>query len=320
MNIKKIDSAEVWNEGAKKLEIAEFLQSYDWGSFQEQTGKTVIRLGFYENNELKGQIQGFEHKMPFGITYLYLPRVQCSEEMISVLKQYAKKQKYAFVRIEPLHAISGKTTKTRQPQHTLVLDLQKDESTLLENMHQKTRYNIRLAEKKGVEIKEGKDVDVFWKLNKETTARDGFKSHGKDYYARMIDLPICHQLTAYYKGVPVASNLYLSFNRSTVYLHGASGSEHRNVMAPYLLQWTAIKFAKKFGMHTFDFWGIAPDSKKENAQTSNGFSWDKNHAWSGITKYKVGFGGSRVDYPNAVEINTHTFTYIIYRLGKLLRR
>lgn len=324
MKLREITQKDEWEASTDQLGIAEFLQSWQWGEFQGETGKQVVRLGVYEdkgNGSVVALLQGFAHELPLGIKYLYVPRIGIREEFIPSLREYAKQHGYAFVRIEPTKELEGKKVYNRQPQHTLVLNLQKEETELLADMHQKTRYNIRLAEKKGVEVREGNDIDVFWKLNEQTTGRDGFTSHDKTYYEHMLQLPMCHQLTAYYENEPVASNLYLSFNRVTTYLHGTSSNTYRNVMAPYLLQWTAIQFAKKHGAYTFDFWGIAPEIEKthENARCSNGMCWDKTHRWDGITRFKVGFGGLRVSYGNAVDIVANTLQYTLYIVGRLVR-
>ncbi len=321
MYIREITTQSEWKAAAHSTKTTEFLQSWQWGEFQAATGKKVIRLGIYnEEGVLEQGIEGFVHILGFGLKYLYIPRADVSDQVVDLLKNYAKERGYVFIRVEPVSKnLSGTNTvptKNRQPKNTLVLHLLKDEDRLLNEMHQKTRYNIRLAEKKGVEIREGKNADIFWELNKETTARDTFKSHDKSYYAEMLKSPICHQLTAYFENKPIASNIYMSFNGVCTYLHGASANEYRNVMAPYLLQWTGIRFAKKFGCTTFDFWGIAAEAEKNNpdAICVNEFCWNKNDRWSGITRFKVGFGGTRKSYPEAFDVVVNNWKYTLYRL------
>lgn len=325
MNLQEITSQSEWEKAEQFSKSTEFLQSWHWGEFQASTGKRVVRLGIYnESGALVSVFQGFVHHLGFGFKYLYIPRADISDASFFLLQDYAKKNGYVFIRVEPglknNFIATFQKTKTRQPKNTLVLNLQKDEPALLNEMHQKTRYNIRLAEKKGVEIREGKDANIFWELNKETTARDVFKSHDKSYYEKMLQSPICHQLTAYYENKPIASNLYISFNGVCTYLHGASANEYRNVMAPYLLQWTGIRFAKKFGCTAFDFWGIAAECKKDepDAACVNDFCWDSRDKWSGITRFKVGFGGSRKQYPDAFDIIVSKWKYKLYVVAKRL--
>jgi lipid II:glycine glycyltransferase (peptidoglycan interpeptide bridge formation enzyme) len=213
-------------------------------------------------------------------------------------------------------------TKNRQIQQTIILDLNKSEEDILTVMHSKTRYNIRLAEKKGVEIKLEKNVDIFWKLNSETIKRDRFKSHAKEYYEEMLTLDNVYQLIAYHEGEPIAANILIYFGDTLTYLHGTSASKKRNLMAPYLLQWEGIKLAKKLDCNFYDFWGVAPKAENtEKIQTScfHNFCWPINHALSGVTRFKAGFGGQYVEYSQAFDIITKPWKYKIYILIRKLR-
>ena|SRR3989338_9933384 len=356
MEIRICEDKEEWNGWFAAKKHAEFLQSWEWGEFQHSVGREPLRIQVIANGEVVGQIQGFVHILPFGLRYIYLPRVSTEEFQILETRYsklgienrissvrgvfgYLKQKGFTFARVESLSPISSieypvSFVSNRQPQTTLLLDLTKSEDDLLKEMHPKTRYNIRLAEKKGVEIREGKNIDWFWKLNLETRERDEFKSHPKSYYEKMLALPICHQLTAFYHDEPVASNIYIAWGGMCTYLHGASTNKHREAMAPYLLHWRGIQFAKKFGNDTFDWWGIAPGriknqesrNKKEGTGNReqgtkeeicfNGFCWDKNHPWSGVTRFKVGFGGSVKEYPGAVDIPLRPTAYWFYRIAR----
>ena len=287
-----------------------FLQSNDWQAFQEQTGKKTLRSGDFLT---------IVHRIgPF--RYAYVPRVGLSDDTLSALK----KQGMAFARVEGEVATTRRIQQThnRQPQTTLVLNLNKSETELLGEMHSKTRYNIRLAERKGVVIRDEKNVDVFWMLNTETTARDAFKSHGKAYYKAFIEMPMCRQYTAYLGDTPVASVLCVTHSGTTTYVHGASSNAHRNTMAPYLLQWHAISQAKESGDTAYDFWGIAPihtQGKPVQETCYNGYCWELTHPWTGITRFKVGFGGTVVTYPQAVDVVLKPLIYVLYRLIHRLR-
>ncbi|OGH82389.1 MAG: hypothetical protein A2469_03820 [Candidatus Magasanikbacteria bacterium RIFOXYC2_FULL_40_16] len=318
MKIQKCENRQDWDNYLNKQKNAEFLQSWEWGEFQEKAGARVIRLQIEENGVVFWQGQGFEQKLFLGIRFIYLPRFQVSgfRFQVSELFEYLKKQGYMFARIEPVGAMGDISmfdivkVNNRQPKNTLVFDITKSEEELKEQMHQKTRYNIGLAERKGVAVKAEKNIDAFWRLNEETKARDKFKSHNKEYYKKMLDMEICHQLTAYNGNVPVASNICINFGGVFTYLHGASGNESRNLMAPYLLQWECIKFAKKIGAREYDFGGTAPlcfeqEIKSLGIKTPtcfNNFCWDVTHKWTGITRFKAGFGGAPKNYPDAVEV------------------
>lgn len=321
MDIVQITEKAEWEQDESEGSELSFLQSFEWGVFQEDSGKEVVRIRM---NQTSQNIQGFVHDLGCGIRYLYVPRVSWNSIDISALRKFAKKQRYVFVRVEPLEStdtVYGTLTHARQPQQTLQINVQNAEDELLSAMHQKTRYNIRLAEKKGVTVKEEKNIDVFWKLHSETAARDTFRGHKKVYYKKMLDMPIAHQLTAYLDDEPVASNIYMVYGNTCTYLHGASSNKHRNTMAPYLLQWKGMQLAKKNDSTSYDMWGVAPEVKKDaaNAVCSHSYCWDKDHAWSGITRFKVGFGGKPVVYPRAQDIVTKPFLYKLYSLAKLLR-
>lgn len=317
MNVSECQDKKAWDTWLFNAQQSEFLQSWGWGEFQEAVGKKVVRIQVEEGKTVIGQVQGFIHELPFGIRYVYLPRVVVGPWFGEVVKYVAEKYKVMALRVEPQALASESvqvqkdefhviTVATRQPRHTLVIDLNQPEEELLRAMHPKTRYNIHLAERKGVEVREGKDADVFWKLNKETCARDQFKSHGKKYYETMLRFPWCHQLTAWYQNVPLVSNLYISFNGVCMYLHGASSSQFRNVMAPYVIQWRGMQLARQFGCRIYDLWGIAPEG-------------NESHAWAGITRFKKGFGGTLKTYPEAFDVITKPLLYKLYTVAKRIR-
>ncbi|PIR03275.1 MAG: hypothetical protein COV60_01225 [Candidatus Magasanikbacteria bacterium CG11_big_fil_rev_8_21_14_0_20_43_7] len=309
MAIQEIIQKEDW-----KPSTSEFLQSWEWGEFQATVGNRPIRVS------VGGlMIQGFVHSLPLGMAYVYWPRISIIEyRMLGKNISNFLEKKLVFFRIESIerpdipHSIFY--IQNRQPQHTLILDLAKSEDELLADMHSKTRYNIRLAEKKGVEIREEKNREWFWKLNEETTQRDGFKSHGKVYYETMLELPIVHQLTAFFEDKPIASQIYIGWNGRCTYLHGASSNEYRNLMAPYLLQWESIKIAKKFGNTEYDLWGVA--APKEHGKRFHNYSWDETDKLSTVTRYKAGFGGTVKSYPDAFEIPLRPALYRLFQLAK----
>ncbi len=218
-----------------------------------------------------------------------------------------------------------------QPQDTLVLDLSETEERLLSGMKQKTRYNIRLAERKGVRVISTADYERyfsdFWNLMKETSRRNKIVSHSESYYYRMLKTlcpgavfleergvslgrkkRLCARLyLAEYKKKIIAANIVLFFGDLAVYLHGASSNEHRNVMATYLLQWRQIMDAKDVGCMRYDFWGITIGGGKKN--------------WAGITRFKKGFGGDEVRYIGAYDLVFDSLGYNVYnKLASTYRR
>jgi len=213
---------------------------------------------------------------------------------------------------------------------TLILNLNKSEEELLAEMKQKTRYNIRLAEKRGIKIRISnepeKDIEYFWQLAKETGKRDGFYLYAKDYYAKQllschpesrrggakdlvgdnkesVEIPrcarndnVCFKLfLAEYNGKIIAANIVVFFGNRAIYLHGASSNEYRNLMAPYLSQWEQIKEAKKQGFQIYDFWGIDEIN------------------WPGVTRFKNGFGGKEIEYIGAYDYVFQPWWYVVYK-------
>jgi len=193
-----------------------------------------------------------------------------------------------------------------QPSQTLFLDLNLSETELLEQMRQKTRYNLRLAQKKGVKIVEGslKDIDEFWRLLSLTGRRNKFRLHSFKHYQNLLatGAPQVKLLLASYKNEIIAAGLFSLGKLKTTYLHGASDNKYRNVMAPYLLQWEAIRRAKNFGSQYYDFYGV--DEQK----------------WPGVSRFKLGFGGRRVIYPGTYDLVLRPGAYWLYKWLRRLRR
>ena len=172
-----------------------------------------------------------------------------------------------------------KSERDIQPRHTLLLDVRAGEEELLAQMNQKTRYNIGLARKKGVEIEvDNGAYKGFYELLKKTEVRQKIKFFQADYFKEILKVPFVKLCLAKYQGKVIAANIMIFWNDTATYLFGASDYEYRNVMAPHLLQWQAIKDAKKEGLWFYDFWGAAPPESKGREQN-----------WAGFTKFKMGF-------------------------------
>jgi lipid II:glycine glycyltransferase (peptidoglycan interpeptide bridge formation enzyme) len=205
-----------------------------------------------------------------------------------------------------------------QPTDTLILDVTKTNDQLLSEMKRKGRYNINLAEKKGVQcikIEGGKvtekDLDDFWRLNNETTNRDSFSGHEKAYYRNFLTLlaPYADLFFAEAEdGIRIATAISTFAGDKAIYYFGASTSipEYRNLMAPYLLQWTMIQEARERGCRTYDFLGIAPENEPK-------------HAYAGISEFKWKFGGTRQTFAPGKEIVFDKKWYWLYRIAKKIR-
>lgn len=277
--------------------MTNFLQSKEWAGFQKSLGRKIWQID---------NILFIKHNLPLNKNYLYSPRCEgkfLSESFLEKVKEIAKKENSIFFRIEPIEDIYLKNfekSTNLQPQRTLILDLKKSEKEILNQMHQKTRYNIRLAEKKGVVIKKGdkKDIEKFLPLLEDTAKRGGFHSHIKEYYKKMLEIPGIEIFLAEFKDKIIAANIVIFFDKITTYLHGASDYNYRNLMAPHLLQWEQIKEAKKRGCVEYDFWGI--DEEK----------------WPGVTRFKKGFGGKEISYLGAFDLVFNSLWYKIYKIAR----
>jgi lipid II:glycine glycyltransferase (peptidoglycan interpeptide bridge formation enzyme) len=283
------------NELAVKFQSEpSFLQSAQWIALQQKNHYPSIKIG-----------QSFFLVKPlfFRKHYLYGPRVN----QIS-LDSWPRDQKAVFVRFEPNAAQwsgAGKRTISIQPAKTIILDLTLSETELLAGMHQKTRYNIRLAEKKGVKIIiDNHRLADFLALLHQTTERDNFSAHDDNYYRTLanFDPNFIQLILAEYEGRIIAGGLFCFCSPTAVYLHGASANEFRNIMAPYLLQWAAIKKARELGFKYYDFYGI--DALK----------------WPGVTRFKEGFGGEEINYAGTFDLVLRPVWYFIYRWLRFIRR
>lgn len=294
-----------------------FLQSWEWGSFQQSLGRKIERLHVADARGVM-LAQAVQLDLPFGWSYWQVPKgplgtMPPCEMARELSRSFAQG---AFVRIE-LAVVPEKAWKTKdvQPSVSSVLDLTQGLDAVVANMKPKTRYNVRLAEKKGVtaRIVTGTEaMDDLARLLEQTAARDKFSLHPLAYYEAMLaslkDGPVrCFLAFAEYEGRPLAANITIDFNGQRTYLHGASSNLHRNLMAPAYLHRFLIEDAIKKGMASYDFWGVAPVGAR------------KGHAWAGITQFKLGFGGEIVTSPGTYDVTLNTPIYALYRGSKIIR-
>lgn len=367
MLIERIDASRKENFNAFAAENGgSFLQSFEWGEFQEKTGKKIRRFLIQENDhpslrqpadsEGRGEILAAAtlilFPLPFKKTYLYCGRgpvfktrigaaenEKIFENFLNEIKKIGEAENAIFFKMEPPFApLSGasdeqgkfpagkpdenfpisssellkfgfkKSEKEIQPSETIILDLRKSEEELLKGMKQKTRYNIGVAEKHGIKIKENGDFEPFWRILEETAKRDKFHLHPKKYYETMLKsnleaTPPSSENKLFFAekdGKIIAAAIVNFFGKRATYLHGASSAEHKNLMAPYLLHWEIARYAKKNGFEEYDFWGI---SEKK---------------YPGVTRFKLGFGGGKIIYPGAYDLAFDKFWHLAYSVGRYL--
>ena len=197
------------------------------------------------------------------------------------------------------------------------MDLTPDPEELLRRMKQKTRYNIRLAARKGVTVRAGSEADLasFYELMETTAQRDGFGIHTRAYYeaAHHLFVPTGQGrlLLAEYEGQLLAGLVVLGVGRrggTACYMYGASSDEHRNLMPTYILQWEAMLWAKEQGHRVYDLWGV-PD--EDEATLEAGFTQRNDGLW-GVYRFKRGFGGRLVRTAGAWDLVYAPLRYQLY--------
>ena len=263
-----------------------------------------------------------KHDLPLGKNYLYCPRGPVIRQKTDINlflkedKKIAKQEKSIFLKVEPETDLNltdfgfKKSLKEIQSSKTIILDIDKIEEELLKQMHHKTRYNIRLAKKKGVtvqriDLEDKESINIFIDLLEQTAKRDKFHIHSKEHYQKMLEISGVKLFLAKYQDKIIAGILNSFFNQTSTYLHGASDYEYRNLMAPHLLQWQAILQAKEQGLRYYDFGGI--DEEK----------------WPGVTRFKKGFLPSQqagndqeTHYPGAFDLVYRPIWYLGYNLAR----
>lgn len=323
MEIIKLDQEKNKKE-IDALAGGEFLQAVFWGELSARGGEEIEYWGTRDGEKILAAALIIKKPLFGSFFYWYAPRGPRGDKMaVDFLLNGLKKEKSSaiFFRLEPEELPSDEKIKNNlkksvdlQPKKTLMLDLNKSEEELLKLMGQKTRYNIRLAEKKGVKIIPGtaNDFSEFWRLMSLTGERDAFRLHSASHYENLISASSADSndnsdgriklFFARANGKNIATGLFCFFGDRATYMHGASDNEARNLMSPHLLQWEVIKWAKKEGYKYYDFYGI--DEKK----------------WPGVTRFKVGFGGFVKEYPGTYDFVFRPGIYNLYEFLRKLRR
>lgn len=312
---------------------APFGQSFDWEDILRRENRNVERLMIFDDDKPVAMAFIEYHSLFFGWSYAFCPNgpiflteiKKDSKKILDIfnfISKYLKQNKCIFFRFESsiLPNSSDKICKKVvdfNPRATLILALNKMPDELLGQMHTKTRYNIRLAERKGLVVSDKKDTKLFMSLMQKTAKRDGFNLHLENHYNKIISSPLSYQLTIFKDENPVAVAIFIGFGNTFTYLFGASDYKYRSSMAPYLLQWSGIKLGQRYGYHYYDFFGIAPLYKADN-KVSN--QYDAKHQYAGVTRFKLGFGGQYTEQPGTHDFIIVKWKYKIYTLLRKIRR
>ena len=324
--------------------MSNFLQSEEWAKVEEARGHRAVRL--FDD----ALVFGFIHALPIVGNYMYVPRWTETESEkgrveIAVLVEKARKLGAGWVRIEPeteeraenvrkvlntpssvlsLKSSGGMFVKAphdMQPRENLIIDITKPEEALLASMKSKVRYNVRLAEKKGVKVfmtRAKEYQDVFCDLIEATAKRQNIIPHPRAHYMQIFAfLPesLCQLVVAEYEGEILAANLMIFCGDTATYLHGGTSDSHREVMAPIFLQWECIRESKRRGCTRYDFGGVHVHSNIKNSTSTI-------DTWAGITRFKTGFSPMTEPtcFPGCYDIIIDANRYRLYNRLRLLQR
>ncbi|MCG8571315.1 MAG: peptidoglycan bridge formation glycyltransferase FemA/FemB family protein [Spirochaetes bacterium] len=298
----------------------------EWGEFQISSGKAIKNILFSIKASDQVIFAGnlLIQKKARWIKYGYIPGGFLAGEkytsyypiFLQYVQEIMKKEKLLFIQIDSLLpnntdfyqfllTLPGHdlTVKLPIPQYSNIISLDLTEDEILKQMKPKGRYNIKKKKKKGVKVQVGKpqDVQSFYDLLQITTSRDGFKGNTKFYYAEMIKkLPQSRILIATHENDLLAAGIFTYTPQQALYYYGASSNHKRNLMAPYLLQWEAIKFGKSLGCKIYDFLGIAdPENPEDSLQ--------------GVTEFKLKFGENITQFNPSYCIYNNKGLYSLYQ-------
>lgn len=347
MEIKEITNKENWESFLLNCGEKTFLHSWNWGEFQKLDGNRVWRIGIISNEQLVAVASVVKISAKRG-TFLFIPQgpvVSLAADKKNILEalvhkfiEIARNEKAGFIRVAPIWPMNPENIGLfkyfnfrEAPIHmhaevTWELDIRPTEDEILTGMRKTTRYLIRQAQKNPdiqiIQSKNIEDLDQFSQIYQETVKRHIFVPFSLDYLRKEFstfspDNQISIFLGKYQEEI-VSGALIIYWQNMGFYHHGASSSKYSKIPVSYLLQWEAIKEAKKRGCQFYNFWGI-----NENDWKLKIGSWKfGKHPWTGLTLFKMGFGGYRKEYVKTQDLplsNSYWLTYAFEKIRKLKR-
>lgn len=298
--------------------VTHVTQSWEWGEFRRSLGLPLLRYGIYKNGKLSSAFQLTLHKIPLTKQFVgYLPKGPAPDkDLFEALIIIGPENNCAYIKVEP-NIIAKQTPfsvyhgfqqspKPLFTKYNFILDVTKTEAELFKNMHPKTRYNIRLAQKKGVLVEERTDdkaFEIYLKLYFETCARQKYFGHNPFYHKKvwntLKEAGMARLIIGFYNKKPLSVWLLLSFQDTLYYPYGGSSIQHKDVMANNLVAWETIKLAKKLELNTLDMWGaLGPNA-------------DPKHPWFGFHDFKRKYGSELVEYVGTYDL---IFNETLYHL------
>lgn len=322
---------EEWDRFVASQKDSQILQSYEWGEFKSKLGWDHFIIAAEEGSAIKAGISILSRKLPLiKKNFFYAPRGPVAsfsdpkliDTLIDGVCVEAQLRNAIGLKIDPeieenntkdIEVLKAKgfvrKRKQVQPRTTSFIDLTKGIDELLKSFEEKTRYNIRLSEKKGVTVREDSSlsgIESFYKMYQETSRRDVFIIHPKSYYLKLkeclIDRDMANVFIAEYQGMPIASLFAFRFGDRVWYMYGASLNDYRNVMPNHALHWHLIRWAKEKGIKVYDLWGV-PSSPAEG------------HPLFGVYRFKKGFNGAPKSWIGAYDLPFESLSYTLFDKG-----
>ena len=312
-----------------------FSQLWEWGQVKKSMGWEPLPLVLEYQDEIQAAMLILKKRLPLlPISFFYSPRgpvmdtnhPELMRELLNGAAITAQEHRAIFLKIDPdiekenrgfvdiLTQNGWKINQTGldfdgvQPKFVFRLSIRADEKALLDNMHSKWRYNIRLAERKGVSIRpaaDEEDLKVFYDILQETARRDNFLIRDYGYFKCIWDCMVANDYArvflAEYEGRVISAALTMISGEKAWYLYGASSNEDRNVMPNYLIQWEMIRWAKNSGCTLYDFRGVSGDL-------------DENNPLYGLYRFKKGFGGTFTEFIGEWDMVYSRFFTAVWKL------
>jgi len=315
-----------WQSFIKQHPTAHILQTGEWGELKSSFGWQPLRIIAGESGA-----QLLLRRLPLDRTVAYLPKGPVSvpqddrvnNRLWEEVKRITRQKRAIFLKVETdswdeeqvRSTLPGSfriSAHSIQPRRTIVVDLSAGEEIVLSRMKQKTRYNIRLAQKNGVVVRAWNDLAAFHRMLQVTGGRDQFGVHLPLYYQKAYDLfhpqGMCELLLAEHETNALAAIMVFARGERAWYFYGASASEDRNRMPTYLLQWEAMRWAMARGCREYDLWGV-PDHEEEELEAH--FTEYSGGLW-GVYRFKRGFGGDLKRSAPAMDEVYHPLLYQAY--------
>ncbi len=330
--------AQAWDRFVASSPAGHVLQSWPWGQLKAAFGWRAERLALEREGHIVAGAQVLFRPLPLGLgTIAYVPKGpvadwadgQTVRRLLDAIHALARRRGALFLKIEPdLPDEPGLARQLRgygfrpsrqsiQPRRTILIDLRPEPAAILAAMKSKTRYNVRLAGRKGVVIREGTaaDLPAFHRLIVLTGQRDSFGVHSRAYYDTAFRLFVPEGLArlflADFEGRTIAALMAFACGDKAWYMYGASSGEERQRMPNYALQWAAIQWARERGCRTYDLWGV-PDEDEATLEAE--FPQRHDGLW-GVYRFKRGFGGRVVRYVGAWDYVYRPPLYALYDLA-----